>query len=221
VDDLFRDTVWQMTPRERTAVQSALAEVRPRVAVEIGTAAGGSLRRIAAASGHVHTFDLAEPPAELRSLANVSFHTGDSHELLPRVLAELAATAATVDFVLVDGDHSAAGVRRDLEDLLDSPAIRSTVILVHDTTNPAVRAGLEAIDLSNRDKLGWVELDWVEGFVFGSGPHRGEAWGGLGLLLVDDRRPAGAGAAVIERPGGRPRLTPLGRLARRGRRRGA
>jgi hypothetical protein len=124
-------------------------------------------------------------------------HTGDSHRLLPQLLAELADAGQAVDFVLVDGDHSSAGVRRDLEDLLASPAIRSTLILVHDASNPGVRAGLEALDYGSHDKLGWVELDWVEGFVFCAGPHRGQRWGGLGLLLADARRPAGAGGVVV------------------------
>ena len=51
---------------------------------------------------------------------NVTLHTGDSHELLPPFLAELAEQGRNVDFVIVDGDHSSEGVRRDLEDLLNS-----------------------------------------------------------------------------------------------------
>jgi hypothetical protein len=38
---------WQMRIGERAAVEGLLAQVVPRLAIEIGTAAGGSLDRIA------------------------------------------------------------------------------------------------------------------------------------------------------------------------------
>src|SRR5690349_1831206 len=130
-----------MAPGERAAIAGVLAELRPRLSLEIGTAEGGSLRTIARYSEAVHTFDFA--PAVSDPPANVTFHAGDSHELLPRVLEEIAGAGQTVDFVLVDGDHSTEGVRRDLLDLLGSPALGPTIVLAHDSANAQVRAGLE------------------------------------------------------------------------------
>ena len=49
---------WQMTFGERAAIEGILAQLRPRVAIEIGTAEGGSLERIAHYSERVHSFDL-------------------------------------------------------------------------------------------------------------------------------------------------------------------
>jgi hypothetical protein len=190
---LLADPIWQMTYGERAAFQGVLEELRPALAIEIGTAEGASLRRIAALSGEVHSFDLVEPQLDLPE--HVTLHTGDSHALLPEVLAALAAEGRNVDFVLVDGDHSAEGAQQDLEDLLDSDAIRETVIIAHDTANERVRAGLDAVDYDAYEKVRAVELDMVPGHL-GAEKFPGELWGGLGLVVVSasDPRPAGTPA---------------------------
>ncbi len=194
--DILEDGIWRMTPGERAAIKGILADMQPVIAIEIGTGQGGSLRRIAASAGRVHAFDVSAPAADLAMLPNVTFHTGDSHELLPRVLAQLANQNADVDFVLVDGDHRADGVQRDVEDLLASPTISHALIVLHDTANPEVRAGLDAIDYAAWPRLRWVDLDWIPGYVFREGPLRGEAWAGLGIMIVD--------AGYARPPGGSP-----------------
>ena len=88
---------WQMSPGERATLEGVLAQLRPALALEVGTAQGGSLRRVAAYSEEVHSFDLVAPDAEVTGLANVTFHTGDSHVLLPETLAQLAAAQKSVD----------------------------------------------------------------------------------------------------------------------------
>jgi hypothetical protein len=181
--DILDDEDWMMMPGEQAAIKGLLAELQPAFAIEIGTAGGGSLRRIAAAAGHVHTFDLADPPQALSILDNVSFHVGDCHVLLPKLLAQLTDERKNVDFVLVDGDHTPEGVKRDVEDLLGSPAISRTVILLHDTTNPDVRAGLEAVDYAAWPQVVQVDLDWIPGYMFRKGLD--EAWCGLGMILID------------------------------------
>lgn len=182
---MFAADAWQMSYGERAALEGIVAQLRPRLAIEIGTATGGSLKRLAAHSDEVHSFDLVAPGAEVAALENVSFHTGDSHELLPQTLAELAAAGRSVDFVLVDGDHTAEGVRRDLEDLLASDAIQRTVIVLHDTTNDLVRRGIDEVRLEKHPKVALVELDCVAGHLSRRDPYRLQLWGGLGLVLVD------------------------------------
>jgi hypothetical protein len=178
----------QMSVGERAALEGFLELAKPALAIEIGRAEGGSLRRIAAHSAEVHSLDLDAPAPELTELERVSFHTGDSHELLPRLLAKLAEERRNVDLVLVDGDHSAAGVRRDLEDLLASPAVGRTLILIHDTANQEVRAGVERVDIDRTAKVAYVDLDAVSGRLFRAAPLRNQLWGGLGLVVVDDGR---------------------------------
>jgi Methyltransferase domain len=195
--DILKDDSWQMSPCERAALKALLGELAPQVAIEIGTAAGGSLRRIAAASDHVHAFDLRAPDPSLAQLTNVTFHVGDSHELLPRVLKNLEEQNTKVDFVLVDGDHSADGVRRDIEDLLRSPVISQALILVHDSSNPEVRAGLDAVNYRDWGPVSWVDLDWLPGYVPRDRAMSGEPWAGLGLIVTRGEAAAEAGPAQI------------------------
>ena len=195
--EIFEDMVWQMSLGERAAVEGVLTQLAPSLAVEIGSAEGACLQRIAAHATEVHSFDL-QPPV-LEAPANVTLHTGDSHELLPAFLAQLADTGGNVDFAMVDGDHSPDGVRRDLEDLLDSPAVARTVILIHDTANERVRMGVDAVRFAAWPKVVHAELDWIPGRLFAEPALRNELWYGLGLVLVDSSRLAYGQGPVYER----------------------
>lgn len=183
---MFTEAAWQMSYGERAALEGVLQALRPSLAIELGRAEGGSLRRIAASSGQALSFDLVEPAGELGELDNVTMFTGDSHRQLSEQLAELAAAGRNVDFVLVDGDHSAPGVRADMVDLLQSPALRRSVILAHDSLNEDVRAGLDSVDYEAYAKVVWVDLDFVPGAVAQLPGLRGQCWGGLGLVIVDE-----------------------------------
>jgi GT2 family glycosyltransferase/glycosyltransferase involved in cell wall biosynthesis len=174
-----------MSNGERAAVEGVLSRLKPGLAIEIGTAEGATLGSIAGHATEVHSFDLFEPTLPAGKLEHVTIHTGDSHELLPQVLADFAGAGRNVDFVLVDGDHSSAGVKRDLEDLLASPALSRTTILIHDVSNPTVRSGLEAVDYTAYAKVVAVELDWITGYVFSDTHFDHELWGGLGCVTID------------------------------------
>ncbi|HWX97259.1 MAG TPA: class I SAM-dependent methyltransferase [Solirubrobacteraceae bacterium] len=158
---------------------------KPRLAIEIGRAEGGSLRRIATHSRRVVSLDLVEPYSDTAAIANVRALTGDSHVLLPLELARIDDAGEMVDFVLVDGDHSTDGVRSDVEQLLNSPAVSDTVILVHDTLNEDVRHGLEQVDYNEYEHVAWVDLDFIPGYVARIPERFGECWGGVGLIVVD------------------------------------
>lgn len=188
--EIFSDPVWQMTLGERSAMEGVLAQRKPRLAIEIGTAEGGSLRRIAAHAEEVHSFDLVVPQVPAEEMPNVTLHTGDGHQLLPETLNRFAEEGRNVDFVLVDGDHSADGVRRDLDDLLSSPAVADTVIIMHDAMNEEVRSGLDAVRYTAYPKVAHVNLDFVPGYMFRDPDHPHELWGGLGLVVVDATRTA-------------------------------
>jgi hypothetical protein len=184
---------WQMTLGERAALEGLLARLRPALAVEIGTAEGGSARCLARHCAEIHSFDLVHPDGLTTELPMVTTHTGDSHALLPEFLDRLAAEGRGVDFALVDGDHTADGVRRDIEDLLASPALQSAAIVFHDTANDAVRAGLQEAALHEHPSVAYLDLDFVAGHLSASGPYAGQLWGGLGLMIVDARARAERG----------------------------
>jgi hypothetical protein len=183
--DILKIGPWQMTFGERAALEGLLSQLRPQLAIELGTAEGGSLRCLSRHSDWVHSFDLVRCPIAYE-LDNVTPHVGDSHELLPNVLAQLAHEGRNVDFVLVDGDHTADGVERDVRDLLSSNAIRRTLIVVHDTMNDEVRAGLMRIDYAADPKIIHEELELIGGHLSFGGSFHHELWGGLGLIVVDD-----------------------------------
>jgi hypothetical protein len=194
--ELFDDKVWLMSLGARAAVLGALQALKPALAIEIGSMEGACLRHIAAHAAEVHSFDL-EPPT-LPVPDNVVLHTGDSHELLPEFLTQLAEQERNVDLVLVDGDHTPEGVRRDLEDLLDSAALSQTVVLVHDTANERVRAGVDGVRFAAWPKVVYVDADWIPGHLFAQPELRNELWYGLGLVIVDASRPAYMTGTVYE-----------------------
>jgi hypothetical protein len=179
--------LWQMRFGERCALEGVLGRVRPRIAIEIGTAEGGSLYHVAGASERVHSFDIDPGVTRLRDrFDNVEFHVGDSAELLPRTLEELHERGERVEFALVDGDHSTEGVQRDAQALLDADACAKTVIVFHDAANDEVRAGLDAMRFHEHPRVAMAALDFVPGYVVESGERRLQIWNGLALVVLDD-----------------------------------
>lgn len=178
---LFCDGEWQMSFGERAALEGILTQLRPRLAVEIGTASGASLRRITRHSIETHAFDLVHPPEELPGY--VTFHEGDSHETLA---PWLAAGDAAIDFALVDGDHSNDGVYEDLVTLLESPRCARTVVLVHDVAHGPVRDGIQAAADRCARHIAYFDIDFFPGYVFTSGGFAGESWGGFALFIAGE-----------------------------------
>jgi hypothetical protein len=186
----------EMSLLERVTIEGLLAHIRPAISIELGTSLGASLRQITSWSNRVHTFDLTLK-VDPHDYDNVEFHIGDSHKLLSPLLSALQHESQTVQFVLVDADHSPAGVRQDLIDLLESPAIAYCLVALHDTANERVRRGIESVPLHEYGKIAWMDLDFVPSR---KQPQRlAEAWGGLGLILMDVSH-EGAGAAPAPLP---------------------
>ena len=180
---IFASESWQMTYGERSALEGLVAAAKPAIAIEVGMARGGSLDCIAAHAGEVHSFDLVAPEGDLPP--NVTAHTGNSRETLPRVLAELAEEGRRVEFCLIDGDHTAAGVAADLDAVLRSPAVDFALVVLHDTMNGEVRRGIRSVGLEAIPRVVYCDLDLVPGYAAAGGPYAGQLWGGLGLVVVD------------------------------------
>lgn len=186
----------QMSFGERAAVEGVLAQLQPRLALEIGTAQGGTLARIAAYAQEVHSIDVTHVELAVEVGANVRLHTGNSGEVLPALLAGFCADSRMLEFALVDGDHSFEGVVGDLHALLDSPCTARSVILVHDSMNEEIRAGLESSGLERYEKVVYYEPDFVPGYIYREGAARHAAWGGLALILCDRKRSLSYSPAV-------------------------
>lgn len=111
---------------EIIALAKAVAALQPKIILEIGTARAGTLLVWASiATDKVITCDLVHRSAQrplLEALpppgsnCQVKLLTGNSHEaqFKQRVAQELAGQK--VDFLFIDGDHTATGVAQDYND---------------------------------------------------------------------------------------------------------
>jgi hypothetical protein len=178
---------WMMTDAERSTLAALLQRFRPACAIEIGTYRAGSLSVIAQNAAKVYSLDI-DPACKAQfaeQFGNVDFRTGDSSVTLPIVLDEIRASGEQLGFVLIDGNHSEAGVRDDVNRLL---AFRPTVplyVVMHDSFNPGCRRGIRTANWSASPYVHLVELDWVHGRLMprDEGPSFREMWCGFGLAV--------------------------------------
>lgn len=191
--DGYTGRPWQMHLSERTAFVQLLRHRRPPVAIEIGVQHGGSLGVVSHHAEKVYGLDLQCPQREAfeSEWPNVELRLGDSRETLPALLSELQAANAELGFVLVDGDHSAEGVRADLDTLLGWRPPVPLWIVMHDSFNPACRAGMRGADWERNPYVQYVNLDFVPGALLGEEDRRDTMWGGLGVALLEPIRREG------------------------------
>jgi len=177
---------WQMNDSERLGMTAVLHRLKPVCAIEVGTYKGGSLSLLAQYAKAIFSIDIDPTiPAKFAHFENVSFFTGPSGDVLPALLQELDAADLPVEFVLIDGDHSAAGVRRDIEVMLDYVPKKPLVLMLHDGFNPGCRQGMLAAEWARSPHVHWVDLDFIPGrLVEHGGGGDGGMWGGLALALL-------------------------------------
>jgi hypothetical protein len=139
--------------------------------------------------GHVDSIDI-DPAVEQRlgdRFNNVTFHTGRSADLLPAALRDASLINQAVDFVLIDGDHSTDGVRRDINALLSVPVSHEMLVLVHDAFNPDCRAGILSANWHSCPHVHEVEIDFIPGVYhqqpYDTAPAR-TMWGGFACALL-------------------------------------
>ena len=178
---------WQMMPCERIALTGVLARLRPTLSLEVGVYHGGSLSLTAQYVQRIIAVDI-DPAVTERFVipANADIRIGDSVDLIPSVLAEVEAHGLDLGFVLIDGDHSAVGVKRDLELVLQHRPTVPMVVIVHDSGNPVCRAGILSVDFAASPYVHSVDLDFVPGQIIEHSvvDGRGEVWGGLCLIYL-------------------------------------
>jgi hypothetical protein len=183
---------WMMSPSEKVALIFLLEHLRPKVAIEIGTYKGGSLQVLSQFCHRVYSIDVdPDIPRRLEGkFPNVEYLIGPSDQLLPPLIDRLAEEGAELSFALVDGDHSAEGVRKDIDNLLRFRPIVPLYIVMHDSFNPQCRLGLIQAHWSANRYVHAVELDFVAGTVNSAPNFRNQLWGGLalGILLPHERR---------------------------------
>jgi hypothetical protein len=187
--DKFAGLHSQMTICEQMAIEHILSEIRPHRAVEVGTYKGGSLQILAHYCKYVESIDInpSIPSSLGPRFSNVTFHTGNSADLLPAALYASFESGEPVSFVLIDGDHSIEGVRRDINSLLGVPPSCEMVVLMHDAFNPDCRAGILSANWQLCPHVHEVEIDYIPGVYHQQAYDTAAArtmWGGFACALL-------------------------------------
>ena len=171
---------------EKVMLHALVRGLRPRRVLEIGTHRGGSTMIICAAldeigAGVIACVDpnpVVEPQDWERVAHRATMIVGSS----PDVLHEASEIArGRFDFVLIDGDHTYEGVRRDIEGAL--PVLEpDSHLLFHDSHYWQIK---QAIDDSLRASSGLLDCGTLS--REGAYEERHELghpviWGGLRLL---------------------------------------
>jgi predicted O-methyltransferase YrrM len=189
----------QATQKEPELVElvALVSERRPRAVVEIGTQHGGTfyawcqtaqpdatLVSIDLPEGPFGGVDRPDLPRALRGFAHsrqaVHSMRLDSREVATRTALERHLAGQAIEFLFIDGDHSLAGVSRDLE-LYGALVAPGGMIAFHDIVEHPEYPVCQVDRLWRRlrDDHRHVEFT-VPGHERGWGP-----WGGIGVLFVD------------------------------------
>ena len=183
---------WQMLLSERMALTGLLSRLRPHRALEVGVYYGGSLSLIAQFCDRVWALDIDPEVAHRFHIPpNVDLRIGEPTSLLGNTLDELNAAGEALNFILIDADHSADGVRRDIETIMgrSAPPREAMFIVVHDSGNPECRRGICSASWASSPYVHSVELDFVPGQIIEHAirDDRSEVWGGLALAYLNPR----------------------------------
>lgn len=188
----YFDQDWHMQPSERVAVLHLLQRLKPKLSIEIGTFRGGSLRPISRLSNKVITFDIDPNQHRIAPLfPNTRFVTGDTANTLPPEIERMNSEPGLEwEFILIDGSHETDGVTSDINNCLRYiPKNSPCFIVMHDSSNPAVRKGIRAADWSDCKYFHALDLDYVPGQLYSRVDIKDQVWGGLGLgLLLPEER---------------------------------
>lgn len=152
----------QQKAGEFAVLLALAASLDPAVIVEVGCFAGGTLWAWTHLAPTVIGVDLAAPTPPVSP--QVTMVVGDSHD--PATLAELEQVLGgrQVDVLFVDGDHSEAGVRADVQTY--GPLVRpGGLIALHDVL-PHVGSDVARY---------WQQ---VQGLEIRCAPY---SWGGIGV----------------------------------------
>lgn len=182
---------WAMTFAEKFALSGILSQRKPAVSIEVGTLNGGSLSVISHYSKKVYSID---PNPEVKSALegrhkNVEFITGLSQQVLPDLIERLNSSEEEIGFVLIDGDHTEDGVRKDISEVLKCRPRSPLWLLMHDSFNPDCRRAMKSIDWKSNEFVHWVNYDFIPGFLSSIPGWEDQMWCGMALAYLDkDKR---------------------------------
>lgn len=180
--------VW-MTPAERWLLFTLAFTLRPERYLEIGTLHGGSALLVAAAMDNVGSDGRLvcldpEPKIAPEHWARLQHRAKLLRGLSPHALPEARSLAGGLfDLILIDGDHTGAGVLRDATGVL-TVAAPGAYLLFHDCFNPDVASGIDAFMRDNQARV--RDLGPLTREITHEADQAGgqAVWGGLRLAVV-------------------------------------
>jgi hypothetical protein len=185
---------WQMMQWEQIALTGTLFRLKPKGALEIGVYFGGSLSLTSQFAQKIIAIDI-EPEVSSRFACppNVDLRIGASEALIPDALADFRNEGIPLNFVLIDAEHTAHGVKRDIESVLDYVPQEPLIVAIHDSGNRATRQGILSANWAGNPYVQFVDLDFVPGQVIEHLVSEGtvEVWGGLALAFLNSMKREG------------------------------
>jgi predicted O-methyltransferase YrrM len=200
------DLLYRTMPiHDQVALLWILANLKPAVAVEIGTYRGGSLQMIAHYAKKVYALDVNPAVRGFeKQFPNVAARVGSSLATLPALLRELSRTDAPdgpLGFILVDGCHERAAVLADLSAILAHVVPRTRlVVLLHDDVIPETRAAIRAAPWAECPFAYSLAFDLTPGIVCEEPEARGIMRGGFAMAVLGPAPRVGEFAVVEHAP---------------------
>lgn len=169
-----------------------LDEIKPKVVIEIGTAGGGTLflfSHVASEDATVISIDLPGgkfgggypkckiPLYKAFRLPKQKLHLigADSHSPTTLKNVKNVLDDKKVDFLLIDGDHTYEGVRRDFE--MYSPLVKEGgIIAFHDIAVHPPETGCEVSKFWNEIKERYDYIEIIK--------DQDQNWAGIGVLFI-------------------------------------
>lgn len=185
---LLGNPYWAMGIGDKSVVLLLAASLRPAVAIDAGTFLGGSAQALAMFADRVITIDCDRDRADhVSHLANVEFRCGVAAEVLKEVLQQESA----VELIVLDADHTTAGISAEVEQVLRFPPSQLRAVLIHDSALDTCRAGLDSVDWHSDPAIRGVTLDFLPGEV----NEVGRMVGGMALVwsMAQPTHPEGSG----------------------------
>jgi hypothetical protein len=178
--------MWLMDHNDRAGIYMLLQLSRPRVILEIGARFAGTTALFSQVAEHVYVVDI-DPGVRDRCkpLSNVTVMIGNSPDIIPGLIDRMNAQHGGWDFALVDGDHTTAGVRKDLNALIACRPLRRAYVTMHDSFNPECRKGILQAEW-DRPWVQTVEVDFTMGSIMPQPHVYGGMWGGIALAELSN-----------------------------------
>jgi cephalosporin hydroxylase len=174
-----------METSEQTCLLAFAQKLRPECVIEVGSRFGGSMQVFSRYAKRVISCDI-DPTCRERfghKYPNAEFVVGPSQQTLPPLLAKLQKENVPVSILLLDGDHSTAGIQADIAALRDYRPTGTLYVFVHDSFNPFQRHGIRTARWDENPYVHSVELDFITGVMHFKKDYQRQMWGGFALAV--------------------------------------